>query len=41
MIGQKKFVILDWGIVLGLAACAVAASEVIGLKPAGRWRRRF
>src|SRR5712675_2392015 len=32
MIGQKKFVILDWGIVLGLAACAVAASEVIGLK---------
>ena len=32
MIGQKKFAILDWGIVLGLAACAVAASEVIGLK---------
>lgn len=32
MIGQKKFAILDWGIVLGLTACAVAASEVIGLK---------
>jgi hypothetical protein len=32
MIRQKKFEILDWGIVLGLTACAVAASEVIGLK---------
>jgi hypothetical protein len=32
MMEQKKFAILDWGIVLGLAACAVAASEVIGLK---------
>lgn len=35
MIGQKKFAILDWGIILGLTACAVAASDVIGLKQ--RW----
>src|SRR6266849_10754729 len=32
MIGQKKFAILEWAIMLGLTACAVAASEVIGLK---------
>jgi len=32
MIGQKKFAILEWAIMLGLTACAIAASEVIGLK---------
>src|SRR5437879_3506797 len=32
MVGQKKFAILEWVIFLGLSACAVAASEVIGLK---------
>jgi hypothetical protein len=32
MIGHKKFKILEGVIVLGLTACAVAASEVIGLK---------
>jgi hypothetical protein len=32
VIRQKKFAILDWGIVLVLSACAVAASEAIGLK---------
>ena len=32
MIGQKKFAILEWVIFAGLSACAVAASEVIGLK---------
>jgi hypothetical protein len=31
MIGQKKSVILEWVILLGLTACAIAASEVIGL----------
>jgi hypothetical protein len=31
MIVQKKFVILEWVILLGLTACAIAASEVIGL----------
>lgn len=31
MIGQKKFAILEWVIFLGLTACAVVASEVIGL----------
>jgi hypothetical protein len=32
MIGQKKSTILEWVIFLGLSICAVAASEVIGLK---------
>jgi hypothetical protein len=32
MTGQKKFAILEWVIFLGLTACAVTASEVIGLK---------
>ena len=32
MIGQKKSAILEWVIFAGLSACAVAASEVIGLK---------
>jgi hypothetical protein len=32
MIGQKKFAILEWVIFLGISSCAVAASEVIGLK---------
>ena len=31
MIAQKKFAILEWVILLGLTACAIAASEVIGL----------
>ena len=31
MIGQKKSAILEWVILLGLTACAIAASEVIGL----------
>jgi hypothetical protein len=31
MIGQKKSTILEWVILLGLTACAIAASEVIGL----------
>jgi len=31
MIGQRKFAILEWVILLGLTACAIAASEVIGL----------
>ena len=31
MIGQEKFAILEWVILLGLTACAIAASEVIGL----------
>ena len=31
MIGQKKSAILEWVILLGLTACALAASEVIGL----------
>jgi hypothetical protein len=31
MIGQKKSSILEWVILLGLTACAIAASEVIGL----------
>ncbi len=33
MIGQKKSAILEWVILLGLTACAIAASEVIGLNP--------
>src|SRR5260370_14301110 len=33
MIGQKKFAILEWVILVGLTACAIAASEVIGLNP--------
>jgi hypothetical protein len=33
MIGQKKFAILEWVILLGLTACPIAPSEVIGLKP--------
>lgn len=32
MIGQKRITIVEWVIVLGLTACAVAASEMIGLK---------
>ncbi len=32
MIGQKKFATLEWVIFWGLSICAVAASEVIGLK---------
>jgi hypothetical protein len=32
MIRQKKSAILEWGIMLGLTACAVVGSEVIGLK---------
>jgi hypothetical protein len=31
MIGQKKSTILEWVILLGLTACAIAASEVVGL----------
>jgi hypothetical protein len=31
MIGQKKSPVLEWVILLGLTACAIAASEVIGL----------
>ena len=31
MIGQEKSAILEWVILLGLTACAIAASEVIGL----------
>ena len=31
MIGQKRFAILEWVIFFGLSACAVAASELIGL----------
>jgi len=31
MIGQKKSAILEWVILLALTACAIAASEVIGL----------
>jgi hypothetical protein len=33
MIGQKKSTILEWVILLGLTACAIAASEVVGLTP--------
>jgi hypothetical protein len=32
MIGQKESAILEWVILLGLTACAVAASEMIGLR---------
>ncbi len=32
MTGQKESAILEWAILLGLTACAVAVSEVIGLK---------
>jgi hypothetical protein len=31
MIGQKKSAILEWAILLGLTACAIVVSEVIGL----------
>jgi len=31
MVGQKKFAILEWVILLGLTACAIAAAEVIAL----------
>ncbi len=31
MIGQKKSAILEWVVLLGLTASAIAASEVIGL----------
>ena len=31
MIGQKTSAILEWVILLGLTACAIAASELIGL----------
>ena len=36
MIGQKKSAILEWVILLGLTACAIAASEVIGLNQLGK-----
>jgi len=32
MTGQKESAILEWAILLGLTACAVAFSEVTGLK---------
>ena len=36
MVGHRKSSILEWGILLGLTASAVAVSEVVGLTPL--WR---
>jgi hypothetical protein len=33
MMGQRRISVLEWLILLGLTACAIAASEVLGLKP--------
>jgi hypothetical protein len=33
MVKQKNSTILEWVIILGLTACAIAVSEVVGLKP--------
>ena len=33
MVKQKNSTILEWVLILGLTACAIAASEVVGLTP--------